>query len=375
MCHAVATRERARPSSSPSDCHPQTIAVVQTRAEPLGIDVAGRRRSRRSSSRAGQFFGVLLQYPTTDGRVVDYARCRREGARRRRAGRGRDRSARADAAHAARRVRRRHRDRLARSASACRWASAARTRRSSPRRTSTSARCRAASSASRKDAQGQPGLPPRAADPRAAHPPREGDQQHLHRAGAARRDGEDVRRLSRARGPAARSPSASTRWRAALADGPAPARASTSLPRAVLRHPAVHVGSRPSGQRWSRPRARRGHQPAPLSDGAVGICAATRPRPPTRSRGSARASSRQADRCLPLDELVRPRSSSALPAPLARTSRRSSRTRSSTATTPRHEMLRYMQPARGAGPLAHHVDDPARLVHDEAQRDAPRCCR
>jgi glycine dehydrogenase len=33
------------------------------------------------------------------------------------------------------------------------------------------------------------GVPAGAADPRAAHPPGEGDQQHLHRAGAARGDG------------------------------------------------------------------------------------------------------------------------------------------------------------------------------------------
>ena len=41
--------------------------------------------------------------------------------------------------------------------------------------------------------------PPGAADARAAHPPREGDEQHLHRAGAPRRHGVDVRRVPRAR--------------------------------------------------------------------------------------------------------------------------------------------------------------------------------
>ena len=40
-----------------------------------------------------------------------------------------------------------------------------------------------------------------AADPRAAHPARQGDQQRLHRAGAARGDGEHVRRVSRPRRP------------------------------------------------------------------------------------------------------------------------------------------------------------------------------
>ncbi len=54
------------------DCHPQTIAVLKTRAEPLGIrlhvgphdaiDVAALR-----------LFGVLVQYPATDGVVRDLA--------------------------------------------------------------------------------------------------------------------------------------------------------------------------------------------------------------------------------------------------------------------------------------------------------------
>ena len=56
----------------------------------------------------------------------------------------------------------------------------------------------------------RPGLPARAADPRAAHPAREGDEQHLHRAGAARRDRRAVRRLPRPGRPARRSPSART---------------------------------------------------------------------------------------------------------------------------------------------------------------------
>ena len=47
--------------------------------------------------------------------------------------------------------------------------------------------------------RGPPGVPARPADPRAAHPPRQGDVQHLHRAGAAGRRGLDVRRLPRSR--------------------------------------------------------------------------------------------------------------------------------------------------------------------------------
>jgi glycine dehydrogenase len=51
-------------------CHPQTIAVVRTRAGGLGIDVeVGDHMTFAFSNRV---FGALLQYPTTDGKVIDY---------------------------------------------------------------------------------------------------------------------------------------------------------------------------------------------------------------------------------------------------------------------------------------------------------------
>ena len=52
------------------------------------------------------------------------------------------------------------------------------------------------------DTQGPAGLPAGAADARAAHPPRQGDLQHLHGAGAARQHGDGLRDLARAGGPA-----------------------------------------------------------------------------------------------------------------------------------------------------------------------------
>jgi glycine dehydrogenase len=55
-----------------ADCHPQTLAVVQTRAGAVGIEVRVGDPEQADFS-AGDVFGVLLQYPTTDGRVVDYA--------------------------------------------------------------------------------------------------------------------------------------------------------------------------------------------------------------------------------------------------------------------------------------------------------------
>ena len=52
-------------------CHPQTIEVVRGRAGPLEIEVVvGDHESYDFSPPA---FGVLLQYPTTDGEVLDYA--------------------------------------------------------------------------------------------------------------------------------------------------------------------------------------------------------------------------------------------------------------------------------------------------------------
>jgi glycine dehydrogenase len=54
------------------DCHPQTIAVMQTRAEPLGMTLrVGRTQSIDCSN--PQLAGILLQYPATDGYVGDYS--------------------------------------------------------------------------------------------------------------------------------------------------------------------------------------------------------------------------------------------------------------------------------------------------------------
>ncbi|HEU4621855.1 MAG TPA: aminomethyl-transferring glycine dehydrogenase, partial [Burkholderiaceae bacterium] len=53
------------------DCHPQTIAVVKTRAEALGLDVIVGDDQHAASADA---FGVLLQYPTSTGELRDYAR-------------------------------------------------------------------------------------------------------------------------------------------------------------------------------------------------------------------------------------------------------------------------------------------------------------
>ena len=64
MCHRLDNNKRNTFVVSP-DCHPQTIAVVQTRAEPLGIHVV------IGTELTPDSFGVLLQYPATDGAIRD----------------------------------------------------------------------------------------------------------------------------------------------------------------------------------------------------------------------------------------------------------------------------------------------------------------
>ena len=51
------------------NCHPQNIAVIQTRAEPLGIEVVV---GDPSSLDASKVFGAIFQYPGTHGHVRDF---------------------------------------------------------------------------------------------------------------------------------------------------------------------------------------------------------------------------------------------------------------------------------------------------------------
>jgi glycine dehydrogenase len=52
------------------ECFPQTIDVVRTRAEPIGVEVVV--GDHRTDLDKTECFGVLLQYPTLDGDVHDY---------------------------------------------------------------------------------------------------------------------------------------------------------------------------------------------------------------------------------------------------------------------------------------------------------------
>jgi glycine dehydrogenase len=54
-----------------SQCHPQTVAVVRTRAAALGVGVVVGAHTELDFSKT-KAFGALIQYPGTDGTIVDY---------------------------------------------------------------------------------------------------------------------------------------------------------------------------------------------------------------------------------------------------------------------------------------------------------------
>jgi glycine dehydrogenase len=55
-----------------AETHPQTIAVTATRCEPLGVTLKVGTVAEIEANLDGTVAGVLLSYPTTDGRVDDY---------------------------------------------------------------------------------------------------------------------------------------------------------------------------------------------------------------------------------------------------------------------------------------------------------------
>jgi glycine dehydrogenase len=71
MCRALAKGGRDGFHVA-EDCHPQTLAVVRTRAQPLGIRVQVG-PAQDADCEAQRLFWVLVQYPTTDGCIRDYA--------------------------------------------------------------------------------------------------------------------------------------------------------------------------------------------------------------------------------------------------------------------------------------------------------------
>jgi glycine dehydrogenase len=70
LAYGVKGREGKETIVVDAACHPQTIDIVKTRAWASGVDV--RVADVRSASFGSDVFAVLLQYPTTDGAVLDY---------------------------------------------------------------------------------------------------------------------------------------------------------------------------------------------------------------------------------------------------------------------------------------------------------------
>src|SRR6266567_474698 len=68
LCHAVVPNRKT--FFVADNCHPQTIAVLETRAKPLGIQIKIGDYSRLKFDET--IFGGLVQYPATDGAIYDY---------------------------------------------------------------------------------------------------------------------------------------------------------------------------------------------------------------------------------------------------------------------------------------------------------------
>ena len=64
-----ASRSKANGFFVDRNCHPQTIAVIQTRAQPLGIEVIIGDPTEIDATRV---FGAIFQYPGTFGHINDY---------------------------------------------------------------------------------------------------------------------------------------------------------------------------------------------------------------------------------------------------------------------------------------------------------------
>lgn len=70
FCKRLSKNKSSQRFFASSHCHPQTLAVLLTRAEPLGIEVVI--GDEHELEDANGFFGALLQYPASNGDIFDY---------------------------------------------------------------------------------------------------------------------------------------------------------------------------------------------------------------------------------------------------------------------------------------------------------------
>ena len=353
---------RASPKASgpfvvDADALPQTIEVVRTRAEAMGIEVVVADLAQGVPD--GDVCGVLLQYPGASGRILDPRELAEDAAAKG-----------AKLVVAA--------DLLALTLLESPGELGADVVVGSTQRfgvplfyggphagymaVAVGSRAAPAGPAGRRvrRRRGPARLPARAADPRAAHPSRQGDVQHLHRPGAARRRRLDVRRLPRAGGAA----------RDRAADPPVRRRARRRAARGRRRGACTARSSTrcwpgcPDGPpRWSPRRMRRVSSCAwstPTTSASPAPSAPTSARSRRVLRGLRRRAHRARRRRHPHPGRAAGRAAPAYAVPGARGVQQPP-LRDPDAALP--------APAVGARLRARPRHDPARLLHDEAQRD------
>ncbi len=71
LCYAAGRRKRSKFYAA-DDCHPQTLALLETRAQPIGVTLVICPANEMKLD-DDDLIGVLLQYPSTDGHIVDYS--------------------------------------------------------------------------------------------------------------------------------------------------------------------------------------------------------------------------------------------------------------------------------------------------------------
>ena len=70
FCKRLSKNKASNAFFASQHCHPQTLDVLRTRAEPLGIEVVIGDESAITDASA--YFGALLQYPASNGDIFDY---------------------------------------------------------------------------------------------------------------------------------------------------------------------------------------------------------------------------------------------------------------------------------------------------------------
>ena len=70
FCKRLSKNKASSTFFASKHCHPQTLDVLRTRAEPLGIEVEVGDEATLADTSA--YFGALLQYPASNGDIFDY---------------------------------------------------------------------------------------------------------------------------------------------------------------------------------------------------------------------------------------------------------------------------------------------------------------